>query len=246
MLRILSVALLAAVLVPDRADAVRGKRRRGCCCAGRVPVWRGRPCDRQTGPANPAGAEAGATQNLFDGKTLAGWNIADKFSFANHGDVRVRNGRIELQAGSPATGIVWTGQPPRNDYQLSLEAMRTDGSDFFCGLTFPVGEEYCSLILGGWGGELVGLSNVDAMSANENETTAYEPFQQNRWYRVRLRVATGRIEVWIDQRQVIQLETAGRRFDVWWEQEPVRPLGIATWHTAAALRNIRLQRLASP
>jgi hypothetical protein len=184
------------------------------------------------------------TQNLFDGKTLTGWKIADSLAFDAHGEVRVRDGKIELAAGSPATGIVWAGQPPRQNYELSLEAMRTDGSDFFCGLTFPVGKEYCSLIIGGWGGGLVGLSNIDSIAANENQTTNHQEFEDNKWYRVRLRVVTGRIDVWIDDRQMIELETADRKFDIWWEQEPMRPLGIATWYTAAAVRNIKLQRLA--
>ena len=39
------------------------------------------------------------------------------------------------------------------DYELRLEAKRVEGGDFFCGLTFPVGKEYCTLILGGWGAD---------------------------------------------------------------------------------------------
>ncbi len=195
-----------------------------------------------TAPAGGRPSPAAAVR-LFDGRTLQGWKIPERFTFDAHGPVRVRDGRIELGAGSPATGIVWAAEPPRMDYELNLEAMRTEGSDFFCGVTFPVGPQSCSLIVGGWGGGLVGLSNVDGMPANENETTSHQRFTQHKWYRIRLRVQADRIEVWIDDRQVIQLPTADREFSIWWEQEPLQPLGIATWYTAAALRNITLRRL---
>jgi len=244
-LRVLCIVLLTMATVTEPVHAGRGKRRRCCCC--RVEPVRVSSETRATALTHKPSTEVSSspqTQNLFDGKTLTGWKIADKFTFDAHGDVRVRDGKIELAAGSPATGIVWAGQPPRRDYELSLEAMRTDGSDFFCGVTFPVGKEYCSLIIGGWGGGLVGLSNVDSIAANENETTNYQEFEENKWYRIRLRVVTGRIDVWIDNQQVIKLETANRGFDIWWEQEPMRPLGIATWYTGAAFRDISIRRLA--
>ena len=55
------------------------------------------------------------------------------------------------------TGITWTNEMPRMGYEISLEAMRVEGSDFFCGLTFPVGKDYLSLIVGGWGGRRGGV-----------------------------------------------------------------------------------------
>ena len=57
------------------------------------------------------------------------------------------------------TGITWTNEVPTNNYEISLEAMRVEGSDFFCALTFPVGNDPCSFIVGGWGGGVVGLSS---------------------------------------------------------------------------------------
>ena len=53
------------------------------------------------------------------------------------------------------TGVTYQGQFPKTDYEVSLEAMRVDGVDFFCGMTFPVRSEFCTLIVGGWGGEVV-------------------------------------------------------------------------------------------
>lgn len=185
-------------------------------------------------------------QVLFDGQTLRGWEIPNKSDFQRHGKVTVRDGQIILDAGNPATGITYTGQPPRRDYELTLQAKRLQGSDFFCGITFPVGPDYLSLIIGGWGGGVIGISNLNGMSAVENETTGYEDFQLDRWYRVRLRVAEGRVQAWLDDKPIVDLDHTQYKLSIWWEQEPARPLGIVSWNTKAALRDIRLRRLDLP
>lgn len=187
--------------------------------------------------------ESARLRRLFNGESLDGWSVLDQFSFKRHGEVRVEDERIVLAAGNPATGIVWQGEPPRGDYELRLEAMRVEGHDFFCGLTFPVGESHCTLILGGWGGTVVGLSNVDDMSAVENQTTDVVNFENGRWYAIRLRVTADAISAWVDDRQIVDLATKDRKFNVWWEQEPARPLGITSWYTTAAIRDIELALL---
>ncbi|HOW70518.1 MAG TPA: DUF1080 domain-containing protein [Phycisphaerae bacterium] len=201
------------------------------------------PRDKMT-PSGPIPApRPGETIPLFDGQSLAGWRVLKDGAFEHHGQVGVKDGTIVLERGSLQTGVGWNGQVPRDDYEVSLEAMRTDGNDFFCGLTFPVGDEPCTWIIGGWGGSVVGLSNVDNDAAVENVTTQGMTFESNRWYKIRLRVTTARIDAWIDDRQMIDLERGEHKFSVWWEQEPARPLGIATWDTGAALRHISLKRL---
>jgi hypothetical protein len=143
--------------------------------------------------------------------------------------------------GADLTGITWTGEHPTMNYELSLEAMRVDGNDFFCGLTFPVGKDPCSLIVGGWGGALVGLSSLDGFDASENETSQVIDFQKNRWYKIRLRVTQPKIEAWIDDKQLIDVETEGRKISIRIEVERSRPLGIASYSTTAALRDIKVR-----
>lgn len=184
-------------------------------------------------------------RTLFDGKTLKGWRVLKKFDFEEHGKVKVEKGAIVLRKGSPATGVAWTGKMPRMNYEVTLEAKRVEGSDFFCGMTFPVGKSYCSLIVGGWGGGVTGLSNIDDASAVENETTGYSDFKQDKWYRVRLRVTPTKIEAWLDKDQIVDVDAKNRKFSIWWEQEPVRPFGVAAWNTSAAIRNVKLQQLAT-
>ena len=136
-----------------------------------------------------------------------------------------------------------TGRARKLEHDPALEARRIEGSDFFCGLTFPVGDGYCTLILGGWGGGVTGLSNIDDESAVDNETTGYTDFQRNRWYAVRLQVTDGHVRAWIGEEQIVDVERRDRKFSVWWEQEPVRPFGVSCWYTKAALRKVTVRGL---
>lgn len=190
-----------------------------------------------------ASARAAEEKNwtpLFDGKTLDGWKSTE---FGGEGEVYVDNGEIVLETGSDMTGITCTREVPKVNYEIELEATRLDGIDFFCGLTFPVGDAPCSLIVGGWAGAVVGLSSLDGFDASENETTHLATFKKEQWYRIRLRVEQERIQAWIDDERVIDADIRGRKLSIRPEVELSRPLGIASWQTTAALRKIRLRTL---
>ncbi len=189
-----------------------------------------------TAGADPSAAGAG-WKNLFDGRSLTGWK---KTAFGGEGEVEVKDGQIVIEAGNPMSGITYTADVPKMDYEISLEAMRVSGSDFFCALTFPVGNDPCSFVVGGWGGGIVGLSSIDGSDASENETTKYEEFESKRWYTIRVRVTKGKIEAWIDKRKMVDVETTDHRISIRSEVELSRPLGIATYNTTAALRNIKI------
>jgi hypothetical protein len=178
--------------------------------------------------------------SLFDGRALGQWKITD---FGGQGNVYVKDGSIYLEMGNDMTGITWAGPVVRMNYEINLEAMRALGSDFFCGLTFPVDTNSCSLILGGWGGELCGLSNLDYYDAANNETTRLVSFETGKWYRVRLLVTPGKIEAWLDDEKLVDVVTTGKIIDIRSEVDLSQPLGISTWRTAGAVRNIRLRKL---
>lgn len=177
---------------------------------------------------------------LFDGESLTNWFVTD---FPGHGQVRAESGQLKIAAGDDLTGVTWTnGTLPKINYEISLEALKLSGGDFFCGLTFPVADSWCSLIVGGWGGEVVGLSSLDDDDASENETTQSMNFDSMRWYQIRLRVTPNKIEGWIDKDKMIDASIAGRKVAL----RPGliflnEPLGLATYKTSAAIRNFKLR-----
>jgi hypothetical protein len=179
-------------------------------------------------------------RSLFDGKTLNVWKST---AFGGEGEVLVEDGQIVMRAGNPLTGITWTGEYPRTNYEISLEAQRVDGSDFFCGLTFPVGDAPCTFIVGGWGGGVIGLSSIDGFDASENETTRYQEFENGRWHKVRVRVTEEKIQAWLDDNLMADVELEGRRISIRPEVELSRPLGVSCFSTTAALRKIELRTL---
>jgi hypothetical protein len=179
---------------------------------------------------------------LFDGKTLTNWQPT---KFVGEGPVKVDNGEIILEAGKDLTGITWTGEkPPDSNYELELQAKRVEGRDFFAGVTFPVGDSFCSLILGGWGGTVVGLSSINGMDASENETSQSIEFESGRWYDIRIRVTAEKIEASLDGRRIIDVTRKGNQIDTRIEMVMSRPIGVASWRTKAALRGIRVRRLS--
>lgn len=205
-------------------------------------VMAGAGCRGGAGPVpGLVTSEEGGWRDLFDGRTLTNWKPT---SFGGEGEVRVQDGRIIVEPGVDLSGLHWTGPAlPRMNYELTLEAMKLEGSDIFCGISFPVGEAQCSFVAGGWGGGIVGLSSINDMNASENETTKVMSFLENRWYTFRLRVMPERIEGWIDQEKVIDVETKDKKISIHPMMEPSRPLGLATYVTRSAFRNIRIRAL---
>jgi hypothetical protein len=177
---------------------------------------------------------------LFDGAALGEWKPTP---FGGEGDVEIVDGAIRIGMGSDLSGITFTGECPRQSYEIALEARRVDGNDFFCGLTFPVADDTCSLILGGWGGAVTGLSSIDGQDAAHNDTTQYREYEQGRWYAVTLRVTPGSIECFLDGEPIIDQPLAGKRLSIREEIAPSKPLGIATYATTAEVRRIRWRPL---
>jgi hypothetical protein len=188
-----------------------------------------------------AGGPDSGWQPLFDGKSLAGWQPT---KFFGENTVTVEDGRIVLGAGNDLTGITWTGPAlPTTSYELALQAMRVEGQDFFAGVTFPVADSFCTLVLGGWGGTVVGLSSINGMDASENDTSQSITFETGRWYAVRIRVTPGKIEAWLDDRPIVDVDITGKKIETRIEVDPSQPLGVASYRTRSALRDIRLRRL---
>ena len=183
-------------------------------------------------------------RSLFDGSSLDGWCVTH---FGGDGRVELRENLLVFGIGAPFTGINCTNAVPKLNYEVTLEAMRVEGDDFFCGLTFPVGDSFASLIVGGWGGTVVGISSIDDLDASENEASQNMNFETGRWYRIRLRVSEQKIEVWIDQKQIVNVVTTDRKLSLRpGDIELSKPFGLASWVTGAAFRDIKIRPVEGP
>jgi hypothetical protein len=188
-----------------------------------------------------AAAETPAGKELFNGKDLAGWKITD---FGGQGETEVKDGKIITKQGASLSGIQYTNAVPTNNFQITLEAQKIEGDDFFCGLTFPVKDSHCSLIVGGWGGGVVGLSSVDSLDASENETTKYYAFKKDQWHKIKVEVRSDSIKAWLDDDKVADVKTSEHHIGLRAGAIEMQvPLGLCAYQTTAAWKNIRLTPL---
>jgi hypothetical protein len=183
-------------------------------------------------------SEIADENSLFDGKSLDGWKITE---YGTEGPVLVADGKIILNYGDGCTGITWEKEFPKVNYEVTLEARKTSGNDFFCGITFPVNDEFCSLIVGGWGGPVVGLSCIDGNDAAHNSTQILKKFDKNVWYKIKLQVTGEKILAWIDNEKLVDFSYPGHRLSLRAEVQLSKPFGLFTWETTGEIRNIRFQ-----
>ncbi|GAC1463138.1 MAG: hypothetical protein NVSMB9_00230 [Isosphaeraceae bacterium] len=179
---------------------------------------------------------------LFDGKSLDGWKQTD---FFHAGKVYVEDGTIVMPVGGPMSGITCTRKDlPLSNYQFTYEALRRKGNDFFAAATFPVGKSFVTLVNGGWGGSITGLSSLNGADASENETSRFVKYQDRVWYRFKVRVTDQVIRCWVDDKEVVAVNHEGRQVGTRIESRANQPLGFATWNTSGALRKVELRALS--
>lgn len=206
------------------------------------------PADGKKEEAKPNAVPAPAAANpdqisLFDGKTLGKWK---KTPFGGEGDVFINeDGNLEFGFGAVITGVHWgEAAPATSNYEISLEAMKLDGNDFFIALTFPVKDSHATFVVGGWGGGVVGLSCVDDLNASENETMSIEGFENDVWYKIRVKVTDDQLQAWIDDNEAVTLDLEGRKISLLpGDIELSVPVGIAAYQTRAQYRNLVWKKL---
>lgn len=179
---------------------------------------------------------------LFDGHTLEGWS---KTLFGGEGEISIVDGAIDLQSGSPLTGVTLQTSPPSGNYELEVVASRVEGTDFFCGLTFPVGESHLTLVLGGWGGSVCGFSSIDNADASRNLTRKLKGFTLGRDYKITVRVTKDEVLALLDDEPFVATKRAGVTFSLRPEVMLCKPLGIASFSTIANVKSVRWHPLAA-
>ena len=173
---------------------------------------------------------------LFDGTSLGKFVSTE---FGGQGEIAVHDGRLQIGMGGPLTGVTWTGPLPPPEYELEVTARRDLGSDFFCGLTFPVADSHLTLVLGGWGGSVCGLSSLNGLDAAHNDTRRTRYFAPGRDYTARICVTRERVVVTLDGEPLCDADLAGRECGLRPEVLLSRPLGLASFATEASVRSVR-------
>jgi Domain of Unknown Function (DUF1080) len=180
---------------------------------------------------------------LFDGKSLEGWA---KTKFYSGGDVKVEDGSIVLTQSPGMTGITTTRKDlPTTNYELTYEAMRLSGEDFFAAATFPVAKSFITFVNGGWHGTVTGLSSLNGSDASENETTTFVKFENKTWYTFRVCVTDASIRCWIDDKKVVSVNIENVEIRTRIEVRANQPLGFATYESGGALRKIAVRPLTA-
>ena len=71
----------------------------------------------------------------------------------------------------------------------------------------------------------------------------YEKLDRNKWYNIRVRVADGKVECWLDDKQMVDVDLKGKRISTRIEVDANRPLGCCCYNVESALKDIKLRRL---
>jgi hypothetical protein len=176
---------------------------------------------------------------LLKSDSMEGWEVTN---FGGEGEVEVKDGTLTLDLGDPLTGITSKLKDfPKSNYELRWKARRVTGSDFFAGITFPIGDEFCSFIAGGWGGSLTGVSSINGNDAAENETTGFKEFKNGKWYSFRIRVDKTHLKVWIEDEEVVSIEREGKKFSLRAEVYKCRPLGYCVFQSKCEIKDLEYQ-----
>ena len=195
-----SILCLACLAVFGCAQFQSSERNRAAKKYDELALWSENKKEQGKIPELPDGSKPINWLNLFNGKDLTGWKETD---YAGRGNVKVKNGELHIENGLVITGVTFTNKTilPKTNYELEYEAKKVNGTDFFGLLTFPVGDSHASLVTGGWGGAVTGISSINSMDASENDTTVYLKFNKNQWYKFRLRVTPDNLSVWMTPKE---------------------------------------------
>ena len=184
---------------------------------------------------------------IFDGKSLEGWKVCD---YVAGGEVSVdgKTGILRINRGEILSGVRRPDynkeKLPKLNYEVTMEARRVEGDDFFYCLTFPYRDTHATFVLGGWGGAVCGISSIDYMDAMDNSTMTAREFVEGQWYKIRLMVSDNRFQGFVDGDRIVNVGIKDRKVGMrFGEIEESVPFAISTFRTTGEYRNIEIREL---
>lgn len=189
---------------------------------------------------NAADTKAAAFE-LLSGNSLDGWESTD---FYKPGKVQVKDGVLRLGKGNPMTGVTSVRKDlPKSHFEITFEARRLEGDDFFAAVTFPVNSGFLTFVNGGWSGNITGLSSIDGSDASENETSCVVKFENEIWYQIKVRVQDEHVQCFVDDKKVVDFDGSGRSLKTRVESRPSQPLGFACYDCESEIRKVILRSI---
>jgi alpha-N-arabinofuranosidase len=149
---------------------------------------------------------------------------------------QVESGEV-VQAGMGTDQRLLFGDPGWTDYEYTLEARKTGGSEGFLILFRAAGpNEFYWYNLGGWGNTRHQLEKAIQRGRGTVGPAVTERIEPGRWYRIRVRCEGSRLQIWLDDKQVLEFTD---------ERSPhlTGRVGVGTWATTAKFRNIKVASL---
>lgn len=203
--------------------------------------------DRQTAPevadksfplANEQLVEVAApvVHVLFDGKDMSAWRTG---VFGTDDDFEVTEEGVVLPQAAALAGMTYAAEPPTTPYLLTVEATRVFGADFFLGITFPVRDSHLTLVLGGWGGNVCGLSCIDGEDASNNDTRHLQSFPNGKSQTVIIDVSDTRVSASVNGQQIVDRAIDGASvLTLRPEVDASSPLGVASFATSTVVHRV--------
>ncbi|MDG1048934.1 MAG: hypothetical protein P8R46_01880 [Planctomycetota bacterium] len=177
---------------------------------------------------------------LFDGGDLSQWKAG---IFGEDPEFELVEDGVVIPQGVPLAGLTYQGTAPSPPFEAEFEVTKEYGADFFFAVTFPVRGEHLTLVLGGWGGVVCGLSCIDGEDASGNATRTIKNFPDGSRYRVRLAVTDERVRVDLDGERLLDADLRGRKLELRPEVDPSVPFGVASFATQTILHRVRARQL---
>lgn len=176
-------------------------------------------------------------KTILDVQRLDRWQAG---VFGDSDELDLASDGVILPIGVPLTGITYLDEPPSGSYALEVEATRQYGTDFFLGVTFPVRDEHVTLVLGGWGGTLCGLSCIDGDDASNNGTRTHVEFPNGKRQTVLIEVDGSRVVALVNGDELVNVDLTGKRLEVRNEVLPSVPLGLSSFATCTVVHRVRV------
>jgi alpha-N-arabinofuranosidase len=141
-----------------------------------------------------------------------------------------------VQKGEESDIRLTFGGPSWRDYEYSMEARKTGGDEGFL-ILFRVADakRFYWANLGGWHNQWHGLERGDVEHRRGVGQRVKGSIETGRWYRIRVRCEASRLQVWLDDQQVLDYTDP--------EAHLAGGVGVGTWATQAEFRNVSVAGL---